>query len=188
MGAEAVNDVGPNLLTGPRDRNQRMNSSRLEMAERPLRRLGERVWEQDFEESPEFDDRWWTGVTRGPEPGEHYAGRCRKVEVVRAKLKLSTRISEAFRDVLTPRQGFVEIVFFEVATSQRRRGFGRAAVNELVGLHPGRSIAAFSEGADLFWASLGWARFEHEEGTVHHRPLYVLTRTPQPASRGPRVR
>lgn len=33
-----------------------MDSTRLEMVERPLRPLGEALWEQDFEQSPEFDE------------------------------------------------------------------------------------------------------------------------------------
>lgn len=151
-----------------------MASSKVEVHERPPRPLGERLWEKDFPESAEFDDRWWTGLARRPERCRWYSGLNRGAEVARAQIDLSSSISEAFRGVVSPKAGFVEIVFLEVAGRGRGAGFGRALVGELVDLYPDRSFAAFSEGADRFWGSLGWVRYEHEEGTRLFRPLYVL--------------
>lgn len=72
----------------------------------------------------------------------------------------------------TPRD-YLEIQFIEVATDMRRRCIGRDFV-ELLGRHyGGRRLVALSEGADKFWAAMGWDRIDHREGPQWRRPLFV---------------
>ena len=58
----------------------------------------------------------------------------------------------------------LEIQFIEVAMAARGRGVGTRVVRGLAERHPGRRLLAYSEGADGFWASLGWERFRPSEG------------------------
>lgn len=58
----------------------------------------------------------------------------------------------------------LEILFLEVATEARGRSVGGRAVRSLMERHPDRRLFAYSEGADRFWASLGWEAFDHPAG------------------------
>lgn len=68
----------------------------------------------------------------------------------------------------------LEIQYIEVATAAARRGIGTRVVQSLSELHQGRRLFAHSEGADAFWASLGWQRFDHRDGQPQfHRALFI---------------
>ena len=68
----------------------------------------------------------------------------------------------------------LEIQFIEVAIAARGRGVGTQVVRGLGERHPGRRLLAYSEGADGFWASLGWEQFDHPEGRPEfHRALFI---------------
>ena len=68
----------------------------------------------------------------------------------------------------------LEIQLIEVALAARGRGVGSRVVRGLAKRHPHRRLLAYSEGADGFWASLGWDRFDHPAGPSEgHRALYI---------------
>jgi GNAT superfamily N-acetyltransferase len=67
----------------------------------------------------------------------------------------------------------LEIQFMEVAASHRRQGIGAPVVERLEDEYPDRRLLALSEGADEFWASLGWERFDYSDGLRLYRPLFV---------------
>lgn len=67
----------------------------------------------------------------------------------------------------------LEIQYIEVATAARERGVGTDVVEALAERHPDRRLLAHSEGADGFWASLGWDGLDHPEGQQFHRPLFI---------------
>src|SRR5690625_1033150 len=69
-------------------------------------------------------------------------------------------INPAYTDVPELGPERLEIQFIEVATSARGRGVGTRVVHALADRHPDRRLFAYSEGADEFWASLGWGRFD----------------------------
>ncbi len=126
-----------------------------------------------FRSSDQFDDRWWPGRQIGSIDRNRYISVWKgNAEVARAHLDITTRVSEDFglpnRD-----ERFVEFVFLEVARDQRCVGLGTEVVGLIAALYPRRAFAAFSEGADGFWSSLGWARFEHLEHARRYRPIYV---------------
>lgn len=122
-----------------------------------------------FPDSADFDEDWWNDLNVGGVGSaesdflyriEDSAGReVSRVLIVEDVLP----ISDAYRAPGMP-SGYLEIKFFEVAASARRRGIG-ARVAELVRHEfPDSPLVAFSEGGDDFWSSLeGWSRFENQE-------------------------
>jgi hypothetical protein len=70
----------------------------------------------------------------------------------------------------------LEIQFFEVSSHRRGRGIGTSVVGLLAKMYPGRRLCALSVGADCFWASLEWNRYEHVGQTARgpqYSPLFV---------------
>jgi GNAT superfamily N-acetyltransferase len=67
----------------------------------------------------------------------------------------------------------LEIQFIEVSADCRRQGIATQIVRELERRHPERTLVAFSEQADDFWASLGWRRYDHPTEAQFYRPLFV---------------
>ncbi|HEX9229522.1 MAG TPA: hypothetical protein VF885_23240 [Arthrobacter sp.] len=127
-----------------------------------------------FESSPEFYDRWWRvgqPVYESSRTVLNIQGVLCGYEIARA-LVVDDRqpVSEAY-GVPFSTQDFLEISFFETAQSVRRRGVGTKVVQMIRQELGDRPMIAFSEDADPFWASLGWERFEHENG--RNRPLFI---------------
>lgn len=67
----------------------------------------------------------------------------------------------------------LEIQFIEVSNDCRRQGIATQIVRELEARHPDRTLVAFSEQADDFWASLHWRRYNHPTEARFYRPLFV---------------
>ncbi|NHP16269.1 hypothetical protein G8767_22170 [Rhodococcus sp. IC4_135] len=67
----------------------------------------------------------------------------------------------------------LEIQFIEVASPYRRKGIATEVVLAVAEIQPDRTLVAFSEDADEFWASLGWSRYDHSEGARSYRPLFI---------------
>ncbi|WP_372489667.1 GNAT family N-acetyltransferase [Prescottella equi] len=65
----------------------------------------------------------------------------------------------------------LKIQFIAVAEMERGRGIGPRVVRALVEEHADRRFFAYSEGADRFWASLGWKRFATPDGL--RAPLFI---------------
>jgi hypothetical protein len=93
------------------------------------------------------------------------------VEVARVQLDEIGGINPDYLNVPAIGDEQLEIQFIEVATAVRRRKIGPQAVQALSVRNPDRRLLAYSEGADEFWASLGWDRFDHSEG--RHRALFI---------------
>lgn len=68
---------------------------------------------------------------------------------------------------------YAVIHFFEVSEDHRLKGYGTEAVQLIADRYADTPLVAFSEGADHFWGSLGWARYEHETEPEHSRPMYM---------------
>lgn len=104
------------------------------------------------------------------------------VEVARVELDDDGGINPTYAGVPSIGPERLEIQYIEVATAARKRGVGTGVVQELAERHPDRRMLAYSEGADGFWASLRWDRFDHPEGQQFHRPLFI-----QPTARPART-
>lgn len=75
---------------------------------------------------------------------------------------------------LTPAPQIIDVAFFEVRDSYRRTGIGRAATGLITQRHEGEMLIAFSEEADHFWSGIGWKHYPREDGSRHHRALFVF--------------
>jgi len=126
-----------------------------------------------FEPSDNFTSRWWEGQSHNKDPWY--------VQVIRDGDEVG-RVELLPKDGLNPSYGVdphlastaLEIRFFEVSSTCRRQGIGRAIIRELEAQHPDRALAAYSMNADDFWASLGWQRYDipNERGP-RSSPLFV---------------
>jgi GNAT superfamily N-acetyltransferase len=61
--------------------------------------------------------------------------------------------------------------------AHQRQGIGTAVIRALIAEYPDRRLVAFSEDADQFWASLGWARFVNADSSEVFRPLFIQPRS-----------
>jgi hypothetical protein len=143
-----------------------------------MRYISLRVAETHFELREGFNDRWWNRIV-GDEVWEWSSFLdVSGAEVARAECKPGSHAGNAYADVATPADGFVQITFLEVREGKRRAGAGREAVRLLMEAHPGRQLAAFSEHADDFWAALGWQpHIRPGRHALHYRTLFVSPAT-----------
>lgn len=136
---------------------------------------------QPFPSDPRFEPGWWDQRFAYPDNGIWIAGVMGEVEVVRVELDESVHPDD-YLDTGTLGGRPLEIQFLEVARDSRLQGLGTAMVTAIAAHFPSRVLMAFSEGADAFWASLGWSRYDHPEGWPHYRPLFVQPRMAQPSA------
>lgn len=121
-----------------------------------------------FADSEDFDSDWWgdhTVVYLGSEDDLLYrADDSTGREVARILvIQEDMPIANSYGVPDMP-DGYLEIKFFEVAASARRRGVGSRAAQLLRQEFPDQPLVAFSEGGDNFWSTLpGWNRFENRE-------------------------
>lgn len=129
------------------------------------------VW-TPFELNEEFNGDWWDSPPYMIDDPHYVEAMLGGVEVARVELDHDFRGS---MHVGAPTLGTtaLEIQFIEVAESYRRRGVGAEVVRRLVKSYPNRRILALSEGADEFWAALGWSRYDHHDGPLKYRPLFI---------------
>lgn len=132
------------------------------------------IYHSPFETSIEFTDSWWDTVPSDYENGnvEFLLFRMDDLEVARAQILLNRRPNPDY-GVFPVASAYIDLAFFEVASSHVRRGIGTLAVQALSNRYPHVGLLAYSEEADAFWNTLGWHRYEHPEGTLSFRPLYV---------------
>lgn len=125
-----------------------------------------------FSLSQNFNDQWWH---RPPyrSNSQWFIDVPRCGEEV-ARVELDDDVS-ADHYTGTPRLGAsaLEIQFLEVSVAHRCQGIGTTVVHLLRERCPSRRLVAFSEGADGFWSSLGWRRYDHPEGPRFYRPLFI---------------
>lgn len=132
-------------------------------------------WWVPFDSSEGFEPRWWC-TQKYTSVGHRFVRVIQRgQEVARVELDDSLRLAELDHYAEVPVSGKtpLEIQFIEVARSQRRDRIGTAVIGVLAAAYPDRQLAAFSEGADEFWASLGWDRYLAKETPHLLRPLFV---------------
>lgn len=122
-----------------------------------------------FEADPRFRAGWWDrwpAASSSDFCGVEIGG----VEVARIQL-VEAVYPEEYVGVPSFGRDMLKIQLLEVAVDRRREGIGTRVVHALGHGFPGRRFEAFSEGADEFWMSLGWERFEHPDG--RHQLLFI---------------
>ena len=132
-------------------------------------------WLPPFDWSVAYEnERWWDEV-RHYHVGEAWFVQVLEdgVEVARVELDDPGGINPTYANVPAIGPERLEIQFIEVAAGVRSGGIGTRVVQALAERHRDRRLFAYSEGADRFWASVGWERFDHPDG--HHRPLFIQT-------------
>lgn len=123
-----------------------------------------------FTECDEFTFEWWSRGTYLSDDPHYVQALIEGVEVARVELDHEFEGSDHLG---APDLGTsaLEIQFFEVARSHRRRGIGSTVIQQLTGAYPQQRLLAMSEEADEFWLSLGWQRYDHPD--CYYRPLFV---------------
>jgi hypothetical protein len=143
------------------------------MARLPTQSLGRGLGWTPFDERPGFTDPWWHHEVRSPDGTEVWVSfLLGGQEVARAELEMQSDAGISY-GVRPPTGGYTEIVFLEIREDLRRTGIGRAAVGLIAADHPGSRLAAFSEDADEFWSSLGWAAHVKPKGGSAYRVLFT---------------
>lgn len=134
------------------------------------------VIHKPFSESDDFTDVWWEDTIYGFEPSQHfYSVYDGQNEVVRVETEIQDILNEEYEVSAHPGP-YAVIHFFEVSEDHHRKGYGTEAVQLIADRYEAMPLVAFSEGADDFWASLGWTRYEHKTEPDHSRPMYVSQR------------
>ena len=120
----------------------------------------------------QFNGDWWDSPPYLSDDPHFVLARAQGIEVARVELDYDFRGS---LHVGAPDLGAsaLEIQFIEVAAPHRRHGFGAEVVERLAATYPDRHLLAMSEGADEFWSSLGWNRYDYWEGPIQYRPLFI---------------
>lgn len=122
-----------------------------------------------------FDQFWWSdGPVYLDSDSVYFKVVDCEREIARIQLTGNVEISH-YGD--TPLLGSLayEIALFEVHADCRRQGLGTRAIKLLLERHRQYRFFAFSEGADEFWASLGWTRHLHgdQDDSDSWRSLYI---------------
>ncbi len=142
-----------------------------------VRPPGERFWFPfDFDEAGNgFNLDWWHNGPVYPDARSTFLRIVDEVtEVCRVHLSHSASIDH-YADVPVFGATCLEIAFIEVRAGLRRRGIGGAVIELLAERYSDRRMVAFSEGADGFWAGLGWSRHlpADPEDVPFFRPLFI---------------
>lgn len=134
------------------------------------------AYNSPFERSADFREGWWDNVPRAYDNGdmEFLSFRIADSEVARARISLNKQPGSDY-GVPWLASGYAELERLEVASRYRqpRTGIGTRAIQAVIDRHRDVGLLAYSEGADGFWDTLGWHRFEHPDGMPSGRPLYV---------------
>jgi hypothetical protein len=120
------------------------------------------VTRKPYEDDEGFNQRWWSDHPVFPDRLRWFSfidGADR--EIVRAEIEPGSSSGDHYLGVKVPPQGFTQIHLFEVRVDQRRRGYGRYAVELLTAAFPDVPMSAYSEGGDEFWTGLGWCPHVH---------------------------
>lgn len=137
---------------------------------------GDRYCWRPFGESDHFTSQWWDRTPHHNSVPWFVQALLSGDEVARIQLKSGVHIDH-YGGTPVIGAAVLEIAFFEVSAGHRLRGIGTAVIQAFTLQHPNRRLIAFSEGADKFWASLGWERFIHATEQDYYRPLFIQ---PQP--------
>ena len=151
-----------------------IRQSDMELEIREIRRRSDdsRFLWTPFEPNDQFNGDWWDRPPYMTDDPLYIEVLLDGVEVARVELDEGFRGS---KHVGAPTLGHLalEIQFIEVAESHRRQGIGAEVVARLAAAYSGRRLLALSEGADDFWASLDWVRYDYSDGPMNYRPLFI---------------
>lgn len=126
-----------------------------------------------FDDMTGLADHWWYSRELTGEATVWFAVTDESGgEVARVELEPISAVGRSYA-VEAPAEGFAEIEFFEVREDLRGMGHGTKAVELLMAAYAGRTFAALSEDADQFRASMGWAKYLHQEEPRLNRALFV---------------
>ena len=118
-----------------------------------------------------FNPRWWS-VYRDDARLTYVQVLHDGAEVARVLLDEIVGI-EYYADAPALGATALQIELLEVSEEFRLEGIGTEVVRHLAELHPERRLVAFSEGADDFWASLGWRCHKHRTDPDLCQLLYI---------------
>jgi hypothetical protein len=110
------------------------------------------------------DDTWFVQVLEGD------------AEVARVEFDDPGDINPSYADVPELGDERLEIQFIEVASAACGRRIGAQVVRSLADRNPDRRLFAYSEGADRFWASVGWEPFYDPGPGPVGRTLFIQPR------------
>lgn len=123
-----------------------------------------------FERSGDFNTQWWDR--------KQYArtwfvqALLGDEEVSRVQLDPDVDLT-GYVGVWNARVRDLEIAYFEVSARWRQRRIGSAVIRALAELYPDHRLVASSEGADPFWAGLGWRLCFYPSGASRRPPYFI---------------
>ena len=125
-------------------------------------------------DNDDFGDIHWDHypyTVRDSQKYDHYVAFDDGVEVARVELEPNRQLHPVYvgLDVTKP---IVDVWYFEVASSHRRQGVGRAVLDLVVEQYPGQTLIAFSH-ADDFWAGIGWQAHDRTDGADGNSVLFA---------------
>ena len=125
-----------------------------------------------FVHNPQFVEPWWDRAGSSGNP--HYILATDGAdEVARIELQYPHRVGTIYRGVPDLGPKAMNLQLIEVALNFRSKGVGTRVVRKLASSYPAYRLLAMSEGADAFWASLGWSRYDANRPRHSYRPLFV---------------
>jgi hypothetical protein len=129
-----------------------------------------RIYWHVFEPSDRFLKPWWR-PEESIDGNEHWLSfGCGGIEVARCKFTLDEEPCSN-RVLGDMPQGQLDILAFEVATGERRRGIGRRALLDIREMYPLPRLTALNDDAVSrgFWGRVGWVRHESKSGFFSER-------------------
>lgn len=118
-------------------------------------------WMPPFDSNVTYENRqWWDHVRYGEDDPWFVQVLEDDTEVARVELVEDGGVNPAYVGVPVIGDERLMIHLVEVAAAERGRGIGTRVIQGLGELHRDRRLFAYSEGANHFWESLGWERFE----------------------------
>lgn len=137
--------------------------------------LERKLYLSPYTESDDFNEDWWQPgciVFDSAEDSDRFQILLRGVEVGRI-MAVDDGTHPATEFGVPAKDSFVHLPFIETAESWRRQGLATQMLRLLREYYQDRNLMAFSEGADDFWDSTAWERFEHCEAAQSHQTLYI---------------
>lgn len=105
------------------------------------------------------NSHWWDHVRYGDDDPWFVQVLADDAEVARVELVEDGGVNPTYAGVPVIGDERLMIHLIEVAAEARGSGIGTQVVQGLADRHPDRRLFAYSEGADHFWESVGWQRF-----------------------------